>query len=206
MTHPLIYIGPILSHVMGILRRASSMFWRLQIQQTRGRCLWKGYKWATIQQLNAFLDKNKTNKKNMINTFNHNIMIFRKEGAIRIIIQPSTKMRRLVGRRTRRKRSRMVRRRRRMKMNLENTRTSRWLCWTQNTKLRVRILLLTATEMLINKEILSLRIHTSWAPTTTTWTTGFPRPLRSSANLDPCILRHTTRAPTGVVETIMFKW
>ena len=60
----------------------------------------------------------------MINTFNHNIMIFRKEGAIRIIIQPSTKMRKLVVRRRRRKRSRMVRRRR-MKMNLENTRTSR---------------------------------------------------------------------------------
>ena len=63
-------------------------------------------------------------KYNTIKPFNHNIMIFRKEGAIRIIIQPSTKMRRLVEKRMRRKRSRMVRRRR-MKMNLENTRTSR---------------------------------------------------------------------------------
>ena len=151
-----------------------------------------------------FSTRTKQKIQHDIKPFNHNIMIFRKEEAIRIIIQPSTKMRRLVERRTRKKRSRMVRRR--MKMNLGNTRTSRWLCWTQNTKLRVRLLLLTATQMLINKEILSLRIPTSWPPTTTTWTTGFPRPLRSSANLDPCILRHTTRAPTGVVETIMFKW
>ena len=89
-----------------------------------GKMFMEGLQVSNNTTIECFSGQEQNKKYNMIKPFNHNIMIFRKEGAIRIIIQPSTKMRRLVEKRTRRRRSRMVRRRR-MKMNLENTRTSR---------------------------------------------------------------------------------